>query len=338
MKQPTLIPGSWSELQCAESGERLDVFITRLTELTRSQAQRLISEAHVQVNGAPPAKAGQKLEAGDIVRVFLPVAKASTVSAENIPLRILYQDEQLAVIEKPAGLVVHPSAGHEQGTLVNALLHHLGDLSAGGGIGGELRPGIVHRIDKNTSGILLVTKTDAAHLHLSAQFKEHSVTRRYRGLCWGKLPLKGEWNAPLARDPRERKRMAIVEGGRNAITLFKSLKHYGEYLTSFEAELRTGRTHQVRVHFAASNFPLVGDKIYSSAYRSARQKQQRGLRALQRQDFFPLFQAIEEKGRQFLHAAHLGFTHPATGQRMEFDSELPNDLSEIMVALDAWKP
>jgi len=334
-----LTPGTKSDFTAEEFGERLDVFVTRNAEMTRSQAQRLISEGHVLVNGNPPAKAGQKLECGDLVSVFLPSAKATRANeAQNIPLKILYQDDHLAVIEKPAGLVVHPSAGHEDGTLVNALLHHLGDLSKGGGIGGELRPGIVHRIDKNTSGILLVTKTDAAHLNLSAQFKAHSVTRRYRGLCWGRLPARGEWDAPLARDPRERKRMAIVDGGRKAVTRFRSLKHYGDYITAFEAELLTGRTHQVRVHFAAHNFPLVGDSIYSAAYRSARQKQQKGLRALQRQDFFPLFQALEENGRQFLHAAHLGFTHPATGQRMEFDSELPPELAEIVLGLDAWKP
>lgn len=335
----SLKPGIKSDFTAEEDGERLDVFVTRLGEITRSHAQRLISEGHVKVNNLPPAKAGQKLESGDCVSVFLPSARASLENrAQDIPINILFQDEHVAVIEKPAGLVVHPSAGHEDGTLVNALLHHLGDLSSGGGIGGELRPGIVHRIDKNTSGILLVTKTDEAHHKLSAQFKDHSVTRRYRGLCWGRLPAQGEWNKPLARDPRERKRMAIVEGGRNAITRYRSMKHYGDYITAFEAELFTGRTHQVRVHFAAHNFPLMGDSIYSAAYRSARQKQQKGLRALQRQEFFPLVQALEEKGRQFLHAAHLGFDHPATGQRMEFDSPLPPELAEIVLALDAWKP
>lgn len=335
-----LTPGSWNSVSVDQSDEpRLDLFLVQLSGLSRSQVQRLITEGHVKVNDLPPAKAGQKLIPGDRVQIFLPAPKPSGLSAQNIPLTILYQDSELAVIEKPAGLVVHPAAGHEDGTLVNALLHHLGDLSAGGGIGGELRPGIVHRIDKNTSGILLVTKTDAAHQNLSAQFKEHSITRRYRGLCWGKLTPSGEWNAPLARDPKERKRMAVVEGGRHAITRYRSLQNFGELLTSFEAELHTGRTHQVRVHFAAQGFALVGDIVYSPAYVAARQKKEKVLKALRAEAaLLPLIEALEEKGRQFLHAAFLGFTHPVTGQRMEFSSELPADLAEIMLGLKAWKP
>lgn len=333
-----LIPGSWSSVRVEDTAEpRLDVFLVSLTGLTRSQAQRLIEEGQVTVNGAPPAKAGQKLLSGDELKVFLPAPRASALVAQDIPLTILFQDSELAVIEKPAGLVVHPAAGHEDGTLVNALLHHLGDLSAGGGIGGELRPGIVHRIDKNTSGILLITKTDAAHLHLSAQFKEHSITRRYRGLCWGKLPASGEWNAPIARDPKERKRMAVVESGRRALTRFRSLKHYGELLSAFEAELHTGRTHQVRVHFAAQGYALLGDAVYAGAYPTARQKAEKGMKALRKEAVFPLLQSLEERKRQFLHAAFLGFTHPATGKRMEFESELPPELAEIMLGLQACK-
>jgi len=334
----SLIPGSWSAYPVTESGERLDVFIAREGGITRSQAQRLLGESFVRVNGQPPEKAGQKLEAGDEIEVFLPTPKKSGLHPEDIPIQFLHQDSHLAVIVKPAGLVVHPAVGHANGTLVNALLHHLEDLSSGAGIGGELRPGIVHRIDKNTSGILLITKTDSAHLHLSSQFKDHSITRRYLWLCWGKLPESGEWNAPIARDPKERKRMAIVEGGRKAITRFRTLRHFTDQLTAFEAELLTGRTHQVRVHFAANNFPLVGDSTYAQAFRSARQKREKGLRALSKQPFFPVVEKLEEKGRQFLHAAHLGFEHPATGERMEFHSELPPELEEIMVGLGKWKP
>lgn len=336
-----LIPGKWQELLCEETGEpRLDAWLAKqCAGLSRSAAQRLIDEENVTVNGAK-ARASTKLQPGDKVSVFLPAPKATGLEAQEIPLTILYQDDQLAVVDKPAGLVVHPAAGHEDGTLVNALLHHLKDLSTGKGVGGELRPGIVHRIDRNTSGVLLVTKTDEAHHALSAQFKEHSITRRYRGLCWGKLPELGEWNAPIARDPKERKRMAIVEGGRRAVTRFRALQRYGEAATAFEAELLTGRTHQVRVHFAAHGFPLAGDAVYAAAHRSARLKREAGLKALRRAcpGAVPLLESLDDRKRQFLHAAYLAFTHPTTGNRLEFASELPGDLEAVMVSLASCQP
>ena len=271
----SLRPGEWNLIPYndteAEAGERLDVALARLTpELSRSRVQKLIEEGRVRRNGAA-CKANTRLAAGDQLELFLPEPRPLGLKAESIPIEVLYQDEHLAVVEKPAGLVVHPAAGHADGTLVNALLHHFKDLSSGAGIGGELRPGIVHRIDKNTSGILLVTKTDLAHQHLSKQFKEHTISRKYLGLCWGRPPAAGEWNEPIARDPKERKRMAVVPGGRAALTRFRVLRSFGGALSLFEAELFTGRTHQIRVHFSTHGFPLVGDPVYGNATRAARQ-------------------------------------------------------------------
>ncbi|RZA01430.1 MAG: RluA family pseudouridine synthase, partial [Proteobacteria bacterium] len=236
---PELIPGAWAAHSVTDGeGERLDAYLAKnFPELTRSRGQKLIEENFVRRNGGA-AKANNRLSNGDQLEIFLPAPKPLGLRAEEIPLQILFEDDHLAVIEKPAGLVVHPAAGHEDGTLVNALLHHFTDLARGGGIGGELRPGIVHRIDRQTSGILLVTKTDIAHQHLSRQFKEHTITRRYRGLCFGALPAAGEWNDPIGRDPRERKRMAVVEsGGRSARTKFRRLDKFLGPLSLFEAEL-----------------------------------------------------------------------------------------------------
>lgn len=332
-------PGQWNETTADQNDERLDLALARLFPgLSRSRGQRLIEDGHVKLNGGA-AKANHKLEAGDKIELFLPAPIPLELRAEEIPLPILFQDEHLAVVDKPAGLVVHPGAGHPEGTMVNALLHLFPDLASGPGIGGELRPGIVHRIDKNTSGILLVTKTDLAHQHLSRQFKEHSISRRYRGLCWGKLPPAGEWNGPIGRDPKERKRMAIVEGGRNALTRYHTLKNFQD-LSYFEAELFTGRTHQIRVHFSANGFPLAGDAVYGTASRSARRTQEDGMRKLAKRDpgSTAKLAALAAAERQFLHAAHLGFTHPASQERMEFDSELPADLREIVVSLEACHP
>lgn len=336
-----LTPGAWNRHRAAEASPRLDTYLAQHhPELSRSRAQKLIDEGHVKKNAAA-AKASAPVEAGDEIEVFLPAPRPLGLRAEEIPLRILFQDDQLAVVEKPAGLVVHPAAGHEDGTLVNALLHHFPDLSTGAGIGGQLRPGIVHRIDRQTSGILLITKTDRAHQHLSAQFKDHSISRRYQGLCWGPLPEKGAWDLPIARDPKERKRMAIVPGGRRALTHYRRVAAYGGgALCHFEAELFTGRTHQIRVHFSADGFPLVGDAVYATSGRSARQAREAGRRKLLKTcaEAVPLVDALEERGRQFLHAAHLGFVHPVSGRTLSFDSDLPADLAEIMLRLKACSP
>jgi 23S rRNA pseudouridine1911/1915/1917 synthase len=330
-----LLPGAWNNATADREGERLDVAIARLfPELSRSRVQKLIEQGHVRLNGQA-AKANLKPETGDRIELYLPPPRPLDLKAESIPLEILFQDEHLAVIEKPAGLVVHPAAGHEEGTLVHALLHHFGEvLARGSGIGGELRPGIVHRIDKNTSGILLVTKTDLAHHHLSRQFKDHSITRRYTGLCWGGLPASGEWNEAIARDPRERKRMALMPAGRPALTRYRR-KEIFPGAALFEAELFTGRTHQIRVHFSAHGFPLVGDPVYGNATRAARRGREEGARALQKKcpSAVAAAEALQEAGRQFLHASHLGFAHPVNGSRLEFTSELPPDLNALVLEL-----
>lgn len=334
----TLKAGEWNRLTADQTGERLDVAVSRLApELSRSRVQKLVDEGYVKVAGEP-AKSNRKLEGGDAIEVFLPAPKSLDLKAESIPIHVYYQDEHLAVVEKPAGLVVHPAVGHSDGTLVNALLHHFPDLAKGTGIGGTIRPGIVHRIDKNTSGILLVTKNDAAHLDLSRQFKEHSITRRYLGLAWGELPEKGEWKEPIARDPKERKRMAIVPGGRNAITRFRRLDSFPG-LSLFEAELFTGRTHQIRVHFSSHGFPLAGDSVYGNSVRSAGRTREMGKNALVKRcpESARLLASLQENGRQFLHAAHLGFVHPVSGAKLSFESDLPADLQKIVLSLNACK-
>ena len=336
-----LNPGAWNRLTVKAGEEsfapRLDAYLAQAyPELSRSRVQKLIEEGHVRRNGAP-AKANARLGEGDELEVFLPAPRPLELKAEEIPLKLWFEDDDLAVIEKPAGLVVHPAPGNEEGTLVNALLHRFGDLSRGGGIGGELRPGIVHRIDRQTSGILLVTKTDRAHQHLAAQFKEHTITRRYVGLAWGSLPAEGEWNEAIARDPRERKRMALVPTGRRALTRFRRRGLLPGPLSLFEAELFTGRTHQIRVHFAAHGFPLAGDEVYADLTRGARRAQTTG-RAELRRACPAAYEALENllaEGRQFLHAAHLGFVHPVSGENLSFDSSLPPELEAIVLALSA---
>ncbi len=322
----------WQSLEADAEGMRLDLFLAQKLSLSRARVQKLIEQGLVRRAGSP-AKANHKVQVGEQIEYFLPPPEPLDLQPEAIPLQILYEDAALAVIEKPAGLVVHPAAGHAQGTLVNALLHHFTDLSQG--IGGKIRPGIVHRIDRQTSGVLLITKTDEAHHALSAQFKAHSITRKYLGLAWGKLPPKGEWNDPIGRDPKDRKRMAAVPTGRTALTRFRTLEPLGN-LSFFEAELFTGRTHQIRVHFSTHGFPLVGDAVYANALRSARQKRELGLKGLQKcPEALTLIQALQESGRQFLHAAHLGFTHPVSGQRLEFESDLPPELAAVMLSLRA---
>jgi 23S rRNA pseudouridine1911/1915/1917 synthase len=338
----SLQPGNWTlaEVGYDEGGERLDSFVARrFPQISRSRAQKLIEDQHVRCNGVS-TKVSSRVAAGDKVEVFFPAPKALELKAEEIPLHIYYQDQHLAVIEKPAGLVVHPAAGHSEGTLVNALLHHFGDLSTGGGIGGELRPGIVHRIDRNTSGILLVTKTDLAHAGMSKQFKEHTITRRYRGLAWGHLLSGGEWNESIGRDPKDRKRMAAVEtGGRTARTRYRRLESFQGPLSAFEAELFTGRTHQIRVHFSHHGFPLIGDSVYTAASRSGQKAKVTGMNLLAKRapEAQEKIAALLESGRQFLHAAHLGFVHPATNEKMEFNSELPPDLAAVMLSLEACR-
>lgn len=281
-------------------GERLDKFTAEKCQLSRAYAQKLIDEGQVAVNGRA-AKAGQKLNTGDKVVVSVPPPSPISLAAEDIPLTVVYEDKDLIVVDKPPGLLVHPAAGQYKGTLVNAILAHCPDL---GEINGSIRPGIVHRLDKDTSGLMMVAKNEAAQKSLSRQIKQHSIKKGYLALVLGHLtPERGAIDAPIGRHPHDRKRMAVVTGGREARTEYRVLKYLNDY-TLVEAMPETGRTHQIRVHFAAIGHPIFGDHVY-------------GKRS-------PML------GRQFLHAHRLGFRLPSTGKYVEFTSELPQDLAEVL--------
>ena len=278
-----------------QDGERLDVFAAALAGITRSRAGALIRQGSVVVDGAAQAKAGFRLKPGMAVQVALPPAAPVALQAEDIALDILYQDDDLAVVFKPSGMVVHPAAGNETGTLVNALLTHLDNLS---GIGGEIRPGIVHRIDKDTSGLLLVAKNDFAHVALSGQIKAHTVKRAYRAIVIGGFKEnEGTVEGPIGRHPTDRKRMAIVPGGRDATTHWTALEPL-RGATLIEARLTTGRTHQIRVHMASIGHPVLGDPVYG-----------------------PKKSPCPVQGGQLLHAFRLGFVHPRTGEEMLFEAD-----------------
>ncbi len=282
-------------LICEYSG-RLDSFVAGETELSRTQSQRMIREGSILLNGKS-VKPNAVVTSGDFVDIAYPDPVATDVLPENIPLDIVFEDEDLVVINKPQGMVVHPSAGHESGTLVNALLYHIQDLS---GIGGELRPGIVHRIDRMTSGLLVVAKNDAAHRALSDQFRDHSAHRSYAALVDGNIREdSGTITAPLARHPVDRKRMAIVQGGREAVTHWRVAARYGQY-TLLQIELETGRTHQIRVHLSSIQHPVSGDEVYG------REKKPFGLAG------------------QALHGYRLTFRHPKSGEQMMFYAPLPD--------------
>ena len=283
------------EVPPERAGERLDVFAAQLAQITRSRAGALIREGRVFADGEAQAKPGFKLKPGMAVRVEIPPAAPASVEAEDIELRIVYQDDDLAVVFKPSGMVVHPAAGNERGTLVNALLARLDNLS---GIGGEIRPGIVHRIDKDTSGLLLVAKNDFAHVALSQQIKAHSVQRAYRAIVIGGFREdEGVVNGPIGRHPTDRKKMAIVPGGREAETHWTVLERL-RGATLIEARLTTGRTHQIRVHMASIGHPVLGDPVYG-----------------------PKKSPYPVAGGQLLHAYCIGFTHPTTGRQMRFEAD-----------------
>ena len=274
---------------------RLDVFVATETELSRSQAQRMIRDGEILLNGKT-AKPNANTLVGDRVEITYPDPVETDVQPENIPLNILYEDVDLLVLDKPQGMVVHPAPGHEGGTLVNALMFHIRDLS---GIGGELRPGIVHRIDRMTSGLLVVAKNDATHHALSDQFREHTAHRSYAALVDGNIRTdEGKVDAPIARHPVDRKRMAIVSGGREAITHWRVAERYGQY-TLLQIELETRRTHQIRVHLASLQHPVAGDEVYGRA----------------KKPFCLVGQA--------LHGYRLTFFHPRKGERMVFYAPLP---------------
>lgn len=293
------------------AGNRLDAAAAALFDLTRSAVQGLIEKEALLVNGKSADKK-QKVKEGDVLLLLLPDPEPCDVLPQNIPLEIVYEDEHLAVVNKPKGMVVHPAAGNPDGTLVNALLYHLDSLS---GINGVLRPGIVHRIDKNTSGLLMVAKNDKAHLHLSGQIKEHSFFRQYECIVIGRMKEPtGEIDAPIGRHPVKRQQMAIVKDGRQALTRYEVLGEYAGF-SHLKCTLYTGRTHQIRVHLSSIGHPILGDSLYGGGSTPFEKKHGALLT------------------EQTLHAKTLGFIHPATGQYMEFTSELPDYFKKLLEIL-----
>lgn len=291
-----------------QSGERIDKFITEGIDdsaVSRTQVQDWIKTGAVLVNGKA-VKANYKIAANDQIILYIPEPESAEIEAEDIPLDVIYEDSDLIVVNKPRGMVVHPAPGHTSGTLVNALMHHCKDLS---GINGMLRPGIVHRIDKDTTGLLMSAKNDLAHLSLAEQLKEHSVTRKYIALVHGNLPHDhGTIDAPIGRDPKDRKLFTVTDqNSKHAVTHFHVLERLGDY-TLVELQLETGRTHQIRVHMKYIGYPLAGDPVYG------RNK------------------TVALDG-QALHAAVLGFTHPRSGERLLFETPLPADFGHVLESL-----
>lgn len=291
-----------------DAGKRMDKYLAeQFPECTRSYLQKLLKDGNVRISGKP-VKASAKTVVGACIELVIPEPVEAEILPEAIALDILYEDSDVILINKPKGMVVHPAAGHTTGTLVNALMYHCqGNLS---GINGILRPGIVHRIDKDTTGVLVVCKNDKAHNELARQLKEHSITRRYRAIVCGNIKEEeGTVDAPLGRHPRERKKMAIVKtGGKRAVTHYRVLERFGSY-TYIECQLETGRTHQIRVHMASLGHPLLGDEVYGRTKSP-----------------------FHTEG-QTLHAMTLGFVHPTTGEYMEFTAPLPEYFDRILKKL-----
>ncbi len=289
-----------------EEGERLDKAIsTHVPDLSRAVAQRLIKTGQVTVNGRP-SKPSYRVQVGDEVLVRVPAEIPEPVVAEDIPLDVIYEDDVLLVVNKPAGMVVHPAYGHSSGTLVNAVLARCPQIAD---VGGPDRAGVVHRLDKDTSGLIIVAKDEASRKALQRQFKRRQVAKTYLALVEDQVqPREGVVDAPVGRNKRQRKKMAVVRSGRDARTLYRAIEYFPNH-TLLEVRPHTGRTHQVRVHMAWMGYPLVGDTVYG-------RRRQRLLR-----------------GRHFLHAAHLGFTHPATGAEIEFEAPLPPELAAVLKRL-----
>lgn len=296
-----------------ENGGRLDKALADASGLSRERVKALLGDGRITIDGLTSSQPSLKVSPGTSFSIVVPEAVPADAQAQEIPLNIVYEDADLIVVDKPAGLVVHPAAGNLDGTLVNALLHHCaGQLS---GIGGVARPGIVHRIDKDTSGLLVVAKTDRAHEGLAAQFADHSIKRAYRAVVSGRpVPAAGTIRGAIARSHVNRKKMALVEDGRgkHAVTHYRTLESLGA-ASLIECRLETGRTHQVRVHMTSIGHPLLGDPVYGRISKATR----------------PLLQRLSFS-RQALHAAELGFVHPVNGENVHFDSPLPDDMRELI--------
>lgn len=288
----------------SDSGMRIDAYLRANTELSRSRLSALIQEGAIIVNGTAENKPSFKVETGQTIRLSVPEARPVDIVPQNIPIDILYQDSDVVMVNKPCGMVVHPAAGNEDRTLVNALLYHIKDLS---GIGGEMRPGIVHRLDKDTSGLILVAKNDHAHTLLSEQFKERSMEKHYRAVAFGNFSDDhGLIDAPIARHPVDRKKMAIVPAGKPSQTEWSVLERF-KSATYLDVHLLTGRTHQIRVHMHSIGHPLLGDRIYA-----------------------PNIKTNVHIPRLMLHAYSLSFTHPTTGERMTVSAPLPEKFSQTL--------
>jgi 23S rRNA pseudouridine1911/1915/1917 synthase len=303
----------------ADSGERIDRLIARrLDDLSRSRVKALIEAGRVAVDGATIDNPSLRVKPGQRIAVDVPPPVEDRPAAQAMPLDIIYEDQYLVVLDKPAGLVVHPAPGNLDLTLVNALLAHCGDTLAG--IGGVRRPGIVHRLDKDTSGLMVVAKTEPVHTALSRAFAERTITRAYHAVVWGvPAPREGIVDRPIGRSPANRKKMAVVENGKRAVTRYKVLRPVGRFAALVECRLETGRTHQIRVHMTALGHPLVGDPVYGKTPPAFRKERPAVL------DGFT---------RQALHARLLGFTHPATGEILRFEREIPADLAMLIGSLE----
>ena len=291
-----------------DAGKRIDSFLAEcIDDITRNAVQRLIEDSNVSINGKVPSK-NYKLKTGDTITVVIPDPKLPEARPENIPIEIIYEDDDLLVVNKPKGMVVHPAPGNYEGTLVNALLYYCGDRLSG--INGVLRPGIIHRIDKDTSGLLIVAKNDNSHRLLAEQIKEHSFTRKYRAVVYGNLKDdEGTVNAPIGRHPADRKKMTVtLKNSREAVTHYKVLKRYQGF-TYVELTLETGRTHQIRVHMSSIGHPVAGDPVYGPK------------------------KVITSLGGQCLHALYISFVHPVTGETLSFSSELPDYFTKFLDSL-----
>lgn len=301
-------------VSAAEAGERLDGFLAaRIEGWSRARLQRLIEDADVVVNGNT-AKPSYKVRANDEIDVELTPRPSETFAPENIPINVVHEDADLIVVNKPAGMVVHPAAGISGGTLANALAFHFEQLSA---TAGKARPGIVHRLDKGTSGLMVVAKTESAHEHLANQFRAREVFKSYIALVHGQVEhRKGQIDQPIARDPRNRVRMAIVRGGRPALSLYRVRESF-ERFTLLEVELKTGRTHQIRVHLSWLKRPVVGDEVYGGGRDKTIVDPE-------------VRRAVAKLNRQFLHAAELRFKHPKTGKELMFKAALPAELQSVL--------
>ncbi|SLN73088.1 RluA family pseudouridine synthase [Oceanibacterium hippocampi] len=307
----------------SEAGDRLDrVLAAHLPDLSRTRVKALIEAEKVRSGAQTIAEPSYRVKPQQIFILAVPVAVDAEPAAQEIPLDIVHEDDDLVIVDKPPGLVVHPAPGNADRTLVNALIHHCG--SSLSGIGGVRRPGIVHRIDKDTSGLLIVAKNDMAHAALAKQFAAHSLERHYRAIVWG-VPRSssGEIRGNIGRDPRHRKRMAVVaDGGKAAITHYRVLERFGELASLVECRLETGRTHQIRVHMTHIGHPLVGDSLYGRNRRGRQSASDASMR-----------EALNAFPRQALHAASLGIIHPRTGKTLKYLAEIPNDMKTLLVVL-----